>query len=209
MNSQTSDISTGIRLAMGTGMCLWDMLYRRSTRPEEEKKSERAAQLSAHEGFCHDLHSDGVQSREKTSSSLGSAKHSYWLRKMMTKLFKSYKVARNVILNTFRSLKTMCTVSLDLKTYSNKMFSADRKHRAVRVVGGCWYWGENELGCPAHKRALWHIIGSEMFRISQPEFTYKVFFWRKTLELEVRGQDSSGVLHSGFHNKNIFWHYKV
>lgn len=38
MNSQTSDISTGIRLAMGTGMCLWDMLYRRSTRPEEEKK---------------------------------------------------------------------------------------------------------------------------------------------------------------------------
>lgn len=180
MNSQTSDISTGIRLAMGTGMCLWDMLYRRSTRPEEEKKSERAAQLSAHAAFCHDLHSGGVQSREKTSSSLGSAKHSCWCRKMMTKLFKSYKVAWNVILNTFRSLKTMCTISLDLKTYSNKMFSADRATLGRTQSGqGCWWLlvlGENELGCPAHQRALWHIIGSEMLRINQPEFTYKVFF---------------------------------
>lgn len=43
MNSQTSDI-----IAMGTRMCLWDMLYRLSTRPEREReRAERAAQLCA------------------------------------------------------------------------------------------------------------------------------------------------------------------
>lgn len=204
MNSQTSDISTGIRLAMGTGMCLWDMLYRRSTKPEEGGKKGKGLHSYLHMQDSVTICIQTACRAEKRRAAVWGVQSipiGWW--QTMTELFKPYKVAWNVTLNTFRSIKTMCTISLDLQTYSNKMFSADRAaHRAVRVVGGCWYWGSGgtSWGCPAHQRALWHSIGSEMFRINQPEFTCKV--WRKTLELEVRGQDSSGIL-------LFFQHYKV
>lgn len=78
--------------------------------------------------------------QRKDEQQFGECKAFLLLQKNDDKHFKSYKVAWNVILNTFRSLKTMCTISLDLKTYSNKMFSAERAALGRTQSGqGCWW----------------------------------------------------------------------
>lgn len=96
MNSQTSDI-----IAMGTRMCLWDMLYRLSTRPERESERE----LKELHSCVHVQHSGRVQCRASLNTTSGLIQEWMWRSEQK----KEDNLILNVmVFNTFRFFKAIC-----------------------------------------------------------------------------------------------------
>lgn len=146
MNSQTSDISTGIRLAMGTGMCLWDMLYRRSTRPEEEKKVNSYLHMQHSVTICIQAVCRAEKRRPAVwgVQSIPVVAEKWWQNSLnhikllgmwpSTHLCPSRQCAQFYL--TLKHTVIRCFRQTGLHWAA---------HRAVRVVGGCWYWGRTSL----------------------------------------------------------------
>lgn len=117
--------------------------------------------------------------QRKDKQQFGECKAFLLVQKNDDKHFKSYKVAWNVILNALSPLKTMCTISLDLKTYSNRMFSADRatlgrtQRSGLLVVAGTG--GRTSLAVPptrGHYGTLLAVKCSELAGQSSPTKTF-------------------------------------